>query len=171
MYCGRTARVQARVNHIIEESTGEMVDIKSDCIILEGVVCAWDYHRFCTRAIYSYWREIWLEKVDRSETRRGRRSVRQPLVPHMSEPRSTSGCRPTGARTSSPRRSSRVLAQTYTNWRLVVSENGPGGGEVEAAVRPYTSDPRISFTATGENLGAAANWTRSSRPAARRTSR
>ena len=62
-YCGRTARVRARVNHLIEESTGEMVDIKSDCIILEGVVCAADYHRFCTRAIYPYWREVWLEKV------------------------------------------------------------------------------------------------------------
>jgi hypothetical protein len=67
VYCGRIARVQARVNHIIEESTGEMVDIKSDCIMLEGVVCAGDYHRFCTRAIYSYWREIWLEKIDPGE--------------------------------------------------------------------------------------------------------
>jgi hypothetical protein len=64
MYCGRIARVQARVNHLIEERTGEMVDIKSDCIILEGVVCVSDYHRFCTRAIYTYWREAWLEKVD-----------------------------------------------------------------------------------------------------------
>jgi hypothetical protein len=63
-YCGRTARVRARVNRLIEESTGEMIDIKSDAIILEGVVCAADYHRFCTRAIYPYWREIWLEKVD-----------------------------------------------------------------------------------------------------------
>ena len=63
-YCGRTARVQARVTHLIEEKTGEMVDIKSDCIILEGVVCASDYHRFCTRAIYTYWREAWLEKVE-----------------------------------------------------------------------------------------------------------
>ncbi len=62
-YCGRTARVRARVNRLIEESTGEMIDIKSDCIILEGVVCAADYHRFCTRAIYPYWREIWLEKI------------------------------------------------------------------------------------------------------------
>jgi hypothetical protein len=41
-----------------------MVDIKSDAIILEDVVCAADYHRFCTRAIYPYWREIWLEKID-----------------------------------------------------------------------------------------------------------
>ena len=43
---------------------GEMIDIKSDCIILEGVVCSGDYHRFCTRAIYAYWREIWLDKID-----------------------------------------------------------------------------------------------------------
>jgi hypothetical protein len=62
-YCGRTARVRARVNHILDERTGEMIDIKSDCIILEGVVCAGDYYRFCTRAIYPYWREIWLERV------------------------------------------------------------------------------------------------------------
>jgi GT2 family glycosyltransferase len=53
-----------------------------------------------------------------------------------------------------------VLAQTYTNWVLVVSENGPGGGDVEAAVRRYTSDPRVRYVATGENLGPAANWTR-----------
>ena len=66
-YCGRTARVQARVNRLIEESTGEMIEIKSDCIILEGVVCAADTYRFCTRAIYSYWREIWLEKIDAPE--------------------------------------------------------------------------------------------------------
>ena len=52
-YCGRTARVRARVSHIIEESTGEMIDIKSDCIMLEGVVCTGDYHRFCTRAIFA----------------------------------------------------------------------------------------------------------------------
>lgn len=53
-----------------------------------------------------------------------------------------------------------VCAQTHTNWRLVVSENGPGGGEVEAVVRAYTGDARISYVATGKNLGAAANWTR-----------
>jgi hypothetical protein len=64
MYCGRTARVQARITHLIEERTGEMLDIKSDCIVLEGVVCASDYHRFCTRAIYTYWREAWLEKLE-----------------------------------------------------------------------------------------------------------
>jgi glycosyltransferase involved in cell wall biosynthesis len=53
-----------------------------------------------------------------------------------------------------------VLAQSHTDWRLFVSENGPGGGEVEAAVRPYTADPRVTFSPTGENRGPAANWTR-----------
>jgi glycosyltransferase involved in cell wall biosynthesis len=53
-----------------------------------------------------------------------------------------------------------VLAQTHTNWRLFISENGPGGGEVEAAVRPFLDDPRITFSPTGDNLGPAANWTR-----------
>jgi hypothetical protein len=63
-YCGRTARVQGRVNKLIEEANGEMIEIKSDCILLEGVVCVADYHLFCTRAIYSYWRELWLEKIE-----------------------------------------------------------------------------------------------------------
>jgi hypothetical protein len=68
VYCGRTARVQGRVTRLIEEANGEMVEIKSDCIVLEGVVCTADYHLFCTRAIYSYWRELWLEKIDPETT-------------------------------------------------------------------------------------------------------
>jgi hypothetical protein len=63
-YCGRIATVRARVSHLINEETGEMVHIKSDCIILEGVVCTSDYHRLCPRAIFPYWREAWLERVD-----------------------------------------------------------------------------------------------------------
>jgi hypothetical protein len=63
-FCGRTARVRARVNRIVDEHTGKMIEIKSDCIMLDGVVCNADYHRFCTRKIYSYWREIWLERVE-----------------------------------------------------------------------------------------------------------
>ena len=63
-YCGRTARVQARVNRLIDERTGEMITIKTDCIILEDVVCKADFHRFCTRSTYPYWREAWLERID-----------------------------------------------------------------------------------------------------------
>jgi hypothetical protein len=35
------------------------------------VVCAADYHRFCTRAIYPYWREVWLEKIADSPHQNG----------------------------------------------------------------------------------------------------
>jgi len=62
-YCGRTARVRARVARLVDEHSGEMIEISSDCIMLEGVVCKADYHRLCPRGIYSYWREIWLERV------------------------------------------------------------------------------------------------------------
>lgn len=63
-YCGRQARVLRRVDRLIDEVDGKMIHIKSDCIILEGVVCTADYHRFCTRSIYPYWREVWLERID-----------------------------------------------------------------------------------------------------------
>jgi hypothetical protein len=62
-YCGTVARVKTRVNHIIDERNGKMINMKWDCYILDGVVCKADYHRFCTRKIYSYWRSVWLEKL------------------------------------------------------------------------------------------------------------
>jgi hypothetical protein len=65
-YCGRTARVRSRVQMLLDEDTGKMVHIKSDCIILEGVTCTADYHRLCPRGIYPYWREIWLEKISQA---------------------------------------------------------------------------------------------------------
>ena len=52
-----------------------------------------------------------------------------------------------------------VLRQSHADWRLVISENGPGGGEVERAVGRYLDDPRIFYRATGRNIGPAANWT------------
>jgi GT2 family glycosyltransferase len=53
-----------------------------------------------------------------------------------------------------------VLAQTLTSWRLTVSENGSGGGEIQALVERYRSDPRVEYVATGTNIGGAANSTR-----------
>jgi hypothetical protein len=62
-YCGRTARVLRRVDHIIDESSGRMLAMKTPCIVLADVVCTADYHRSCPRSVYPYWREIWLERV------------------------------------------------------------------------------------------------------------
>ena len=62
-YCGRTAQVLRRVDHIIDESSGQMLTMKTPCIVLADVVCTSEYHRSCPRSIYAYWREIWLERV------------------------------------------------------------------------------------------------------------
>ena len=68
-YCGRTARVKAKLERFIDEKTGRMVEIRSDAYILDGVVCQSyrsDKRWFCTRAIYPWWREAWLEPADRT---------------------------------------------------------------------------------------------------------
>jgi hypothetical protein len=65
-YCGKTYRVLKRVTRIVNERTGEIQEMKSPCIILDSVVCQSRYSQcrmFCPRSIYSYWREIWLERV------------------------------------------------------------------------------------------------------------
>ncbi len=66
-YCGGTYKVLRRVNKMIEEKHGRMVEMKNPCIILQDVVCKARYsdcRMFCPRQIYPYWREIWLERVE-----------------------------------------------------------------------------------------------------------
>jgi hypothetical protein len=63
-YCGRRARVLRRIENIIDEKTGRMLTIRRDTVILDGVLCRGDYHRSCPRAIYPYWREAWLRRVE-----------------------------------------------------------------------------------------------------------
>jgi len=65
-YCGGTYRVQKRVAKIINEKTGTMLEFKTPAVILDSVICQSrfsDCRMFCPRSIYSYWREIWLERV------------------------------------------------------------------------------------------------------------
>ncbi len=63
-FCGRTARVARRVDHIIDEPTGKMIYMRNPCIVLEGVVCEGAYNANCPRSITPYWREAWLEKIE-----------------------------------------------------------------------------------------------------------
>ena len=66
-YCGKVFQVRRRVTRIVNEVTGKMIELKSDCIMLEGAVCSGRFSPsrwFCPRAIYPYWRECWLERVD-----------------------------------------------------------------------------------------------------------
>jgi hypothetical protein len=70
----RTYEVDRRQSQIIDERTGKMVRFKTDAIILKDVVCQARYatcRRFCPRAIYPYWREIWLERAPDGTTKAG----------------------------------------------------------------------------------------------------
>jgi hypothetical protein len=64
---GETHRVRSRVERLVDERTGKLLQMKSECIALEGCVCtgrhtsgAW----FCAREHFPLWREDWLERVD-----------------------------------------------------------------------------------------------------------
>jgi hypothetical protein len=79
-YCGGTYRVLRRVEKIINEKTGRMQEMKTPCIVLDSVVCESRYsdcRMFCPRSIYSYWREIWLERVEANGSDARRQDDRQ----------------------------------------------------------------------------------------------
>ena len=73
-YCGKTYPVLKRVTKIIDEKSGRIQELKNPCIILDSVVCQSRYsacRMFCPRSIYSYWREIWLERVESQDSNFG----------------------------------------------------------------------------------------------------
>lgn len=66
-YCGERYRVQMRVERLINEVTGKMIVMKNPCIQLENVYCRAECTKMrlgCPRASNTYWREIWLRRVD-----------------------------------------------------------------------------------------------------------
>jgi hypothetical protein len=66
-FCGNVYRVRQRVRRIVDERTGKMIEFGTDCITLDGVVCSGELSTarwFCSRQIFPYWRECWLERVD-----------------------------------------------------------------------------------------------------------
>jgi len=73
-YCGRVVKVRSIATKILDEVTGKMLRMKQPCILLEGVVCNGEYagcRLNCPRAIPSYWREVWLERVECPTTDEG----------------------------------------------------------------------------------------------------
>jgi hypothetical protein len=65
-YCGQHLKVIGRVNQIINESTGQMMQMPTPSIMLGGAYCTSQYSErrlLCPRRIVPYWREIWLERV------------------------------------------------------------------------------------------------------------
>jgi hypothetical protein len=66
-YCGGVYRVRQRIERFINERDGKLMVLKNQPVTLEGVVCSGDRsvcRWLCPRAIYPYWRECWLERVE-----------------------------------------------------------------------------------------------------------
>ena len=65
-YSGGRYRVQMRVDRLINEQTGKMMQMKNPCIQLEDVYCRAECTPMrigCPRASNTYWREIWLRRA------------------------------------------------------------------------------------------------------------
>lgn len=66
-YCGGRYQVRRRVTRFIDDRNRRMVVLKTDAVTLEGVTCTGNYSSrrwFCPRAVYPYWRESWLKRVE-----------------------------------------------------------------------------------------------------------
>ncbi len=62
--------VLRRVERIIDEKTGRLLQLPTACVILDGVTCSGHLsmnRMFCPRSLYPYWREIWLDRVEHSD--------------------------------------------------------------------------------------------------------
>jgi len=65
-FCDGVFKVLRRVDRIINEKTGAMMQLPGPCVILDGVTCGGNLSHcrmFCPRAIYPYWREAWLQNA------------------------------------------------------------------------------------------------------------
>jgi hypothetical protein len=64
-YCGKVCQVLGRIDRIMDERNGKLLQLKNDCILLSGTDCVGRFTKplFCPRGGYTYWREIWLERV------------------------------------------------------------------------------------------------------------
>jgi len=77
-YCGKVCRVKAVIERFVDERTGVLRTLKTPAIILDGVWCLSHYtsrKMFCPRSIYSWWREIWLERIDGAPQLNGKVAV------------------------------------------------------------------------------------------------
>lgn len=71
-YCNKRYQVQMRVDRLINEQTGKMMQMKNACIQLSDVYCRAECTPMrlgCPRASNTYWREIWLRRVNNETAR------------------------------------------------------------------------------------------------------
>jgi hypothetical protein len=66
-FAGHAFRVGHRVERMISEETGRMIELKAPTVVLESVFCGGKYsscRMFCPKSACLFWREAWLERVN-----------------------------------------------------------------------------------------------------------
>jgi hypothetical protein len=61
-HCGRRYVVLRRVDRIIDDATGQMRELKTPSLVLDGVEASGEFLRFCPQHEYPLWREAWLTR-------------------------------------------------------------------------------------------------------------
>ncbi len=59
-HCGQRYSVLKRVDRIIDDATGRMLEMKTPCVVLAGAEASGEFLRFCAQHEYPFWREAWL---------------------------------------------------------------------------------------------------------------
>lgn len=61
-HCGRRYTVLRRVERIIDDATGLMLEMKTPCLVLAGAEASGEFLRFCAQHEYPFWRDVWLSR-------------------------------------------------------------------------------------------------------------
>src|SRR5437867_6854058 len=61
-HCGRQFIVLQRVERIIDDATGQIRELKTPSLVLEGAEASGEFLRFCAQHEYPLWREAWLSR-------------------------------------------------------------------------------------------------------------
>lgn len=64
MYCGQEMLVTRRIERIVDEMSGKLIELKVPSVALSEESCSGFFRRFCSRGMLFMWRECWLERVD-----------------------------------------------------------------------------------------------------------
>lgn len=59
-HCGRSFTVLSRIDRLIDDARGKMLQMKAPCITLAGVDASGEFLRFCAQHEFHIWREAWL---------------------------------------------------------------------------------------------------------------
>ena len=59
-HCGGRYTVLRRVERIIDDATGKMLEMKTPCVVLEGTDASGEFLHFCPQQERTFWREGWL---------------------------------------------------------------------------------------------------------------